>query len=115
MTNIQYASIPLGDLEIISSQNGEKKDFLKSGKLKLSIYSPYKKSKVDSVIVKIKLDKNPYIEELITKKRIGLNRKDGYKIYLKGDTVYNLCTKWQAYLKITQQLNYLDVINNLFD
>lgn len=115
MIKTQYASIPLGYLEIIStSKEGIKKTCKPCYKLKLSLYNPYKKNRMNSVIVKIKLDKNPYIEELITKNKIGLNKKDGYKIYLKGDTVYNLCSKSEAYIKIAQQLNYIEEVEKLF-
>lgn len=116
MTKAQYASIPLGDLEIISTSKESMRKVCKTRfKLKLSIYNPYKKNRMNSVIVKIKLDKNPYIEELITKNKIGLNKKDGYKIYLKGDTIYSLCSKSEAYLKIAQQLNYIEEVENLFN
>lgn len=116
MTKIQYASIPLGDLEIIRSSKEEiSKPFKPLFKLKLSKYNPYNKHRMKTVIVKIKLDKNPYIEEFITQNKIGLNKKDGYKIYLKGDTIYNLCSKEEAYLKVAEQLNYIDEINNLFN
>ncbi len=110
---IQYASIPITSLEINPSQ---KKLSIKTFKpvFKLSKHNPYNKLKMNSVIVRIKQDKNPYIEELLTKNKIGLNKNDGYKIYLKGDTIYNLCTKEEAYLKIAEQLNYKEEINTLF-
>ncbi len=109
----QYASIPISYLEINSSN---KTLSIKTFKpvFKLSKHNPYNKLKMNSVVVKIKLDKNPYVEELLTHNKIGLNRKDGYKIYLKGDTIYNLCSKEEAYLKIAEQLNYKDEINKLF-
>ncbi len=109
----QYASIPIKCLEINSSP---KKLSIKTFKpvFKLSKHNPYSKLKMNSVIVKIESDKNPYIEEVLTKNKIGLNKKDGYKIYLKGDTIYNLCTKEEAYLKVAEQLNYKEEINKLF-
>ncbi len=109
----QYASIPIECLEIKSST---KKLSIKTFKpvFKLSKHNPYSKLKMKSVIVKIELDKTPYIEELLTKNKIGLNREDNYKIYLKGDTIYNLCTKEEAYLKVAEQLNYKEEINKLF-
>ena len=110
---IQYAAVPIESLEINSSA---KKLSIKTFKpvFKLSKLNPYRKFKMKSVIVKIELDKNPYIEELMTKNKIGLNKEDNYKIYLKGDTIYNLCTKEEAYIKIAEQLNYKEEINNLF-
>lgn len=109
----QYASIPIKYLEINSSH---KKLSIKTFKpvFKLSKHNPYIKKKMKSIIVKINIDENPYIEEILTKNKIGLNKKDGYKIYLKGDTIYNLCTKEEAYIKATAQLNYKKEIDKLF-
>ncbi|MBR3199043.1 MAG: hypothetical protein IKG27_03415 [Bacilli bacterium] len=110
---IQYAAVPIESLEIHSSS---KKLSIKTFKpvFKLSKLNPYQKFKMKNVIVKIELDTNPYIEEIITKNKIGLNKEDNYKIYLKGDTIYNLCSKEEAYLKITEQLNYKEEISRLF-
>ena len=44
-----------------------------------------------------------------------INKKDGYKIYLKGDVIYKLCSKEEAYLGVVRQLNYRDEVNRLFD
>lgn len=109
----QYAAVPIECLEINSSS---KKISIKTFKpvFKLAKFNPYRKLKMTNVIVKIELDKNPYIEEVLTKNKIGLNKEDKYKIYLKGDTIYNLCTKEEAYFKIAEQLNYREEINNLF-
>lgn len=117
MNKIQYASIPIEFLEIIKSsdENAKLTKFKPFFNLKLSFYNPSNKYKMKSVIVKIKMDKNPYVEELLTNNKIGLNKKDGYKIYLKGDAVYKLCTKQEAYIKIVQQLNYKEEINRLFN
>lgn len=110
---IQYASIPIESLEINSSN---KKLSIKTFKpvFKLSKFNPYRKRKMKNVIVKIEMDKKPYIEEIITKNKIGLNKNDNYKIYLKGDTIYNQCTKEEAYLKVTEQINYRKEVDKLF-
>ena len=110
---IQYASIPIESLEINSSN---KKLSIKTFKpvFKLSRLNPYRKRRMKNVIVKIEMNKKPYIEELITKNKIGLNKNDNYKIYLKGDTIYNQCTKEEAYLKVTEQINYRKEVDKLF-
>ena len=117
MTKTQYASIPIKYLEIITSSKGilRIKKFKPKFKLRLSKYNPYNRLKMNSIIVKIKNDQNPYIEEVLTNNKIGLNKNDGFKIYLKGNAIYNLCTKEEAYLKIAEQLNYKEEINNLFN
>lgn len=116
MNKIQYAAIPIEFLEIIkSSGDNNILKFKPFFNLKLSLYNPSSRYKMDSIVVKIKMDKNPYVEELLTHNKIGLNKKDGYKIYLKGDAIYNLCSRQEAYLKIAQQLNYKDEISRLFD
>ena len=109
----QYASIPIESLEI---NNSSKKLSIKTFKpvYKLSKHNPYNKLKMKNVIVKISMDEAPYIEEIITKNKIGLNKKDGYKIYLKGDIIYTLCTREEAYIKAAEQLNYRKEINKLF-
>ena len=112
--NIQYAEIPLESLEIISSPKKEKetiiKKFIKTIKIK-----PTNHKKIKSIIVKIKLDKNPYIEEIVTKNKIGLVKEDGYNIYLKGDTIYNLCSTQDAFLKTIEKINYKEEVLKLFN
>lgn len=113
---IQYAEIPIECFEVINSSKLSLNNESIRSKLryKLSKLNPYNKFKMRSIIVKIKLDKNPYIEELLTKNKIGLNKKDGYKVYLKNDIIYTICNKETAYLKIAEQLNYREEINNIF-
>lgn len=109
--NIQYAEIPLESLEIISSPKKEKETILK----KIFNIKPINHKKIKSIIVKIKLDKNPYIEEIVTKNKIGLVKEDGYNIYLKGDTVYNLCSTQDAFIKTIEKVNYKEEVIKLFN
>ncbi|MBR3229525.1 MAG: hypothetical protein IKF91_01705 [Bacilli bacterium] len=112
--NIQYAEIPLDSLEIISSSKKEKDNKLRKI-IKLFKLKPTNHKKIKSIIVKIKLDKNPYIEEIVTKKKIGLVKEDGYNIYLKGDTIYNLCSTQDAFIKTIQKINYKEEVLKLFN
>ena len=115
MTKSQYAEIPIESLEIIkSSEKYSIKSFIPNSKLRLSKYNPSNRLKMKSILIKIKMDTNPFVEEVLTNNKIGLNKADGYKIYIKGNTIYNLCTKQEAYFKIVEQLNYKEEINNLF-
>lgn len=109
--NIQYAEIPLESLEIISSPKKEKETILR----KIFKIKPINHKKIKSIIVKIKLDKNPYIEEIVTKNKIGLVKEDGYNIYLKGDTVYNLCSTQDAFIKTIEKVNYKEEVIKLFN
>lgn len=109
--NIQYAEIPLESLEIISSPKKEKESILE----KIFKIKPIKHKKIKSIIVKIKLDKNPYIEEIVTKNKIGLVKEDGYNIYLKGDTIYNLCSMQDAFIKTIEKINYKEEVLKLFN
>lgn len=109
--NIQYAEIPLESLEIISPSKKEKESFFKKiFKIKVTSHR-----KIKSIIVKIKLDKNPYIEEIVTKNKIGLIKEDGYNIYLKGDTIYNLCSTQDAFIKTIERINYKEEVQKLFN
>lgn len=114
---VQYAEVPIKYLEIAksSAKRLSIKTFKPVYRFKLSKHNPYTKRKMKSVVVKINLDENPYIEEILTQNKIGLNKKDGYRIYLKGDTIYKLCTKEEAYLKTAEQLNYKEEITRLFN
>lgn len=111
--NIQYAEIPLESLEIKSSPNKKEKKYKKIFNI-FKIIQPNHK-KIKSIIVKIKLDKNPYIEEIVTKNKIGLVKEDGYNIYLKGDTIYNLCSTQDAFIKTIEKINYKKEVLKLFD
>lgn len=110
--NIQYAEIPLESLEIRSSSKKKEKKHRKLFDIFKIIPTNHKKIK--SIIVKIKLDKNPYIEEIVTKNKIGLVKEDGYKIYLKGDTIYNLCSTQDAFIKTIEKINYKEEVIKLF-
>lgn len=103
MTKTQYGIIPIEFIEI----NQSNKSF--SNNLKVD-----QKISLRLIVVSIKDDKNPYVEELITKNKIGLNEKDNYKVYLPGNIIYNLCSKKQAYLTAKIQTNYDKKINDLF-
>ena len=112
---IQYAEIPIECLEIKNSPQNKKKQnklikFIKSFKLIL-----LRHKKIKSIIVKIRLDKKPYIEEIVTKNKIGLIKEDGYNIYLKGDTIYNLCSRQDAFVKTFQKINYKEEVTKLFN
>lgn len=113
---IQYAEIPLESLEITGSSKKYSKtnNFFKKLINKLRIL-PTNHKKIKSIIVKIKLDKNPYIEEIITKNKIGLIKEDGYNIYLKGDTIYNLCSRQDAFIKTFEKVNYKEEVKKLFN
>ena len=111
---IQYAEIPLESLEIISSPEKKESSKIKKFFKKFKII-PIKNKKLKSIIVKIRLDKNPYIEEIVTKNKIGLVKEDGYNIYLKGDTVYNLCSRQDAFIKTVEKINYKEEVLKLFN
>lgn len=114
MKDIQYAEIPLKYLEIMT---GASKNKIRINKpisiFKLSKNNPYSELKMESILVEINEEK-PYIEELLTKNKIGISKLDGYKIYLKENTIYKSCSKEQAYMKIVEQLNYKEEIKKLF-
>ena len=109
--NIQYAEIPLESLEIISPSKKKKENILK----RIFKIKPINHKKIKSIIVKIKLDKNPYIEAVVTKNKIGLVKEDGYNIYLKGDTIYNLCSTQDAFVKTIEKINYKEEVIKLFN
>lgn len=114
MKNIQYAEIPLKYLEIVTEASTGRIIPYKSKKtFKLSKNNPYSELKMESILVEIN-EENPYVEELLTKNKIGISKLDGYKIYLKENTIYKKCSKEQAYIKIIEQLNYKEEIKNLF-
>lgn len=116
MSKIQYAEVPIKYLELRESSNNSIKlnvaVFLHQ--LRVSRFNPFSRLKEKSVIVKIKNDKNPFVEEIFTKNKIGLNRCDGYRIYLKGNAIYNLCTKSEAYVKMYQNVSYRKFVKRLF-
>ena len=111
---IQYAEIPLESLEIVSSSKKQKENILKKI-IRIITINPTNHKKIKSIIVKIKLDKNPYIEEIVTKNKIGLVKEDGYNIYLKGDTIYNLCSTQDAFIKTIEKINYKEEVLKLFN
>lgn len=114
MKNIQYAEIPLKYLGIMTSpQKSQAKPYKPKSLFKLSKNNPYSELKMESILVEINEEK-PYVEELLTKNKIGISMLDGYKIYLKENTIYKKCSKEQAYMKIVEQLNYKEEIKNLF-
>lgn len=104
MFKIQYAIVPIKYLEISSPP---KKKSIKT--LIDKIFKP------KHIIVKIEYNKNPYIEELITNNKIGLNKSDNYKMYIKGNAIYTKLSKEEAYLKVMQMRNYKDLVKKLFN
>lgn len=106
----QYATIPIELLEIES----RKKKIKPSYKFHLFKITPYKSLKLNSIVVKVGDETTPYVEELLTQNKIGLNKDGGYNVYLPGDIIYNLCTKEEAYLTAAEQLNYHKKISSLF-
>ena len=110
MTKSQYATIPIELLEI------ESKKIKRKSSLKIHLFkiTPYKSLKLNTIAVKIGDEKSPYIEEIITKNKIGLNKDGGYKVYLPGDIIYTLCSKEEAYLTAAEQLNYSKKISSIF-
>ena len=107
----QYATIPIELLEIKS----KKRKISSSYKIKLFKMVPYKSLKLNNIAVKIGDENTPYIEEIMTNTKIGLNKEDGYKVYLPGNILYNLCSKEEAYLTAAEQLNYHKKVSNIFN
>ncbi len=107
----QYATIPIELLEI----ENQKIKITPSYKYHLFKITPYKSLKLSNIVIKVGDEKAPYVEELITQNKIGLNKKDGYKVYLPGNIIYNLCTKEEAYITAAEQLNYHQKITNIFN
>lgn len=99
MIKVQYALVPFKYLEIKNSPK---------------IYDLFAFLKPKNLVVKIALDKKPYIEELITKNRIGLTQSDEYRMYLKGNVIYKLCSKEEAYVKAMNIKNYKKTVVKLF-
>ena len=106
----QYATIPIELLEIESRKQKNKPSY----KFHLFKITPYKSLKLNNIVVKVGDENTPYVEELLTKNKIGLNKDEGYKVYLPGNIIYNLCSKEEAYLTAAEQLNYRKKISNLF-
>ena len=69
MTKSQYATIPIELLEIDS----KKKKITSSYTFHLFKITPYKSLKLNTIAVKIGDEKTPYLEEIITKNKIGFN------------------------------------------
>lgn len=98
----QYATIPIEKIEI------------KRKTSKLYLFKIIRLFKTNNIVIKIGNASEPYIEEVITKNKIGLNKNDSYNFYIPGDLIYNLCTERQAYLTIKSDKNYYKKIKNLF-
>ncbi len=99
--NIQYAIIPIN---LIKTKR-------KSSSISLKITRLFK---TNNIVVKIGNENQPYIEEIITKNKIGLSKQDNYNLYIPGEVIYTLCTKEQAYLEISLEKNYYKKILNFF-
>jgi len=108
---IQYAFIPVDLLEI----NFQDLDLYKSfSTLKLQKISPYNNIETKNIAIQISTDNSPYVEEVITKNKIGLNKNGAYKVYLPGEIIYYKCTKNQIY-HIIKQDNYFKEVNQIFE
>lgn len=112
--NFQYALIPIGFLEI--KKPSKYKAFSLKAKILFKLFKKihFKNLKINTIAVKIETTDKPYIEEVLTQNKIGLNKKSGYKVYLTNDTIYHLCTQEEIYNVITN-LNYRRQINVLFN
>lgn len=104
----QYATIPIELLET----NSKKRKITPS--YNIFKITPYKSLKLNAIAVKIGDEKTPYIEEIITKNKIGLIKDEKYKAYLPGNIIYTLCSKEEAYLIATKQFGYTKKILNIF-
>ena len=102
MIHHQYAVIPIEYLEIKKSPK------------KRSLFSLNKITKPRYIIVKVSLDSNPFIEEIISKMKIGLSDIDDFKVYITGDTIYEKCSKKEAYLLARHIKNYKKNVIKLF-
>ena len=107
----QYATIPIELLEIETKKQKVKPSY----KFHLFKIAPYKSLKLNNIVVKVGDENTPYVEELITNNKIGLNKDGGYKVYIPGDIIYTLCTKEEAYLTVAEQLNYHKKISSIFN
>ncbi len=107
----QYATIPIELLEIESRKNKQKSSY----KLHLFKIAPYKSLKLNNIVIKVGDENTPYVEELLTQNKIGLNKDGGYKVYIPGDIIYTICTKEEAYLTAAEQLNYHKKISSIFN
>lgn len=107
----QYATIPIELLEIKSRKLKTKPSY----KFRLFKMVPYKSLRLNNIVIKVGDENTPYVEELLTKNKIGLNKDEGYKVYIPGDIIYTLCTKEEAYLTAAEQLNYHQKVSNIFN
>ena len=108
MTQTQYAAIPF---ELIEKKVRKKIIFPSFHLYKIF---PYHLLKFNNIIVQLGDEEKPYIEEVITKNKIGLNKKDNYLTYVPGNIMYKFCTKEEAYLMISKQKSYYKKVNKLF-
>ena len=109
-TKSQYATIPIELLEIESRKTKIKPSY----SFHLFKIAPYKSLRLNNIVVKVGDENTPYVEELLTQNKIGLNKDGGYKVYIPGDIIYTLCTKEEAYLTAAEQLNYHQKVSNIF-
>ena len=107
----QYATIPIELLEIESRKNKQKSSY----KFHLFKIAPYKSLKLNNIVIKVGDENTPYVEELLTQNKIGLNKDGGYKVYIPGDIIYTICTKEEAYLTAAEQLNKNKKISSIFN
>ncbi len=108
---LQYAFIPVDSLEINFQDLDSYKSF---STLKLQKISPYNNIETKNIAIQISKDDTPYVEEVITKNKIGLNKNGTYKVYLPGEIIYYKCTENQVY-QIIKQENYLKEVNQIFE
>lgn len=104
---MQYAIIPIESLEIKNKK-------VPRISYQISKENPYKTLKLRDIVVKIDNEMTPYIEELLTNNKIGLNKKDEYSVYLPGEVIYSLVTEEEAYLRANEEINYQSNVNTLW-
>ena len=111
--NFRYALIPISYLNY--QKNAKYKIFTLKAKIMYHLFKKisFKTLKIISIAVKIEASDKPYIEEVLTKNKIGLTKKSGYKVYLSGDIIYKICTKDEIY-KIINSLKYKMRITKVF-
>ncbi len=113
--NAQYALVPVGFLEIKKNISYQTFNHREKLLLKLIKHNAYNYIEVTSIAVKIALDEEPYIEELLTNKKIGLSKNINCEVYLPSQIIYRLCTKKEAYSTVFQKRNYKKIVESIFN
>lgn len=111
--NFQYALIPINYLGYKKISDNKIIKIKNKIIYKLLRKVLFKNLKINSIAVKIEASDKPYIEEVLTKHKIGLTKQSEYEIYLTNDIIYKLCTKDEIY-QIINSLKYKISINKVF-